>query len=78
MPLSSSLLQLSLKLLFILNVLNFNDFYQFSSGDLQYNEVDGDDAKEESDVLLDWKLEYLFAKRLLLGWYAVCPYTGTG
>ena len=48
MPLSSSLLQLSLKLLFLLNLLDFNDFYQFSPGDLQSNEVDGDDAKEES------------------------------
>ena len=54
-------------------------FYQFSPEDLQSNEVEGDDAKEQSEVLLDdRKLEHLFAKRLLLDWYAVCPYTGTG
>ena len=79
MPLSSSLLQLSLKLLLFLNVLNSNDFYQFSAGDLQTNEVEGDDAKEQSEVLLDdRKLEDSFAGRLLLDWYGVCPYTGTG
>ena len=65
-------------MLFLLNVLNSIDFYQFSPGDLQSNEVDEDDAKEESEVLLDRNLEHLFAKRLLLDWHAVCPYTGTG
>ena len=66
-------------MLFLLNVLNSIDFYQFSPGDLQSNEVEGDDAKEQSEVLLDdRKLEHLFAKRLLLDWYAACPYTGTG